>query len=256
MAYAQSQLFYRCFSTTSASELKSGRYYNGHPALSTTEPLNEFHKHRRRENTQPTALVSVTNHPVEAVHRALAKHYWFGEDPGTIWVVIIRVPGIQKHKGLHHAKKLAQESQLKDVDIFKNEYLFEWEIPLEYEKHRISAQTLLDQGIEGLLGLQNCASDFPRFAYLRGTLVGSILESDPYGAGRWIASLAQAFDTSTCIYQLASQILRSLLSGGYVNEDHQFVRLYASDMSDILDFSAISVIELGIRDQLDSYFGI
>ncbi|KAL4736248.1 hypothetical protein BDV11DRAFT_194294 [Aspergillus similis] len=186
MDHAQPQLFYRCFSTTSAGELRSGRYYDGHPTLSEMELLREFNKHQIRENTQPTALVSVTNRPLEAVNRALAKYYHYGEAPEAIWIAIIRIPGGENYNRPRHAKKLAQQSRLRNADVFKYEYLFEWEIPLEYVVHRVSVRALLDRDIEGLLGLQNCANGFPSFGYMQKTLVSNILDPHFCARGHWI----------------------------------------------------------------------
>lgn len=92
MDYAQDRYFYRCYSNRSAGQLRSGRYHDGHLPFTEKELLREFDIHRMRENKQPTALVSVTDRPFEALHRALAKHYYSYEDPGRSWIVIIRVP--------------------------------------------------------------------------------------------------------------------------------------------------------------------
>jgi hypothetical protein len=256
MDHARSQLFYRCYSTTSARQLRSRRYHDGHPPLSEADLLYGFDNNRIRESKNPTALVSVTNRLLEAVHRALEKYYYFDEAPGTVWIVIIRVPGGENNDGPHHARELALQWHHENADIFKYECLFEWEIPREYVEDHVSVKTLLKREIGWLLGLQNCAKGFPGFRDVQNMLVDIILESDPYSIGRWLGSLAQAFGARTCTYELAFQILRECLSGGYVDEANQFVRLCGSELCGILEFSDICDIELEIRDQLDFYLGI
>lgn len=186
MDSAQDQLFYRCYSNESAGQLRSGRHHSGHPALSERDLLYEFDIHRIRENRQPTALVSVTKRPLEALNRALAKYYHSYEDPGEIWIAIIQVPGSGKSYGLHHAQSLARQSNYHDVDVeaFKYEYVFEWEIPRVYVKHRVSVKTQSYRGIKRMIDLQYCAQGFPSFRETRTALVKEILESDPYYVGR------------------------------------------------------------------------
>ncbi|KAJ0422230.1 hypothetical protein BJY00DRAFT_280447 [Aspergillus carlsbadensis] len=256
MNHAQDQLFYRCYSDTSAGRLRSGEYYDGHPALTSGDLLVEFDRHRMLGNREPTALVSVTERPLEAVQRALAKYRINGEPPKTIWVVIIRVPGGKEYQKPHHARKLAKTLGLKDADVFNYEYLFEWEIPREYIEHTISVERLIYRKIEQLLGLHNLAYGFPGFRELQDTLLDCVLEPDLYGTGRWLGALAQAMCPRNSIYEVAFHILRSLPSGWRIYEHQQIVSFNLRGQAETLDFSDICVIELGIRDQLDSYFGI
>jgi hypothetical protein len=114
--------------SASAGQLRSGRYHDGHLPLTEKDLLREFDIHRMRENKQPTSLVSVTDRPFEALHRALANYYYSYEHLGRIWIVIIRVPDGGNNNGPHHARRLAQRRYL-DADTFKHEYVFEWEIP-------------------------------------------------------------------------------------------------------------------------------
>ncbi|CEL06332.1 hypothetical protein ASPCAL07438 [Aspergillus calidoustus] len=256
MDRAQVRTFYRCYSNASAGQLRSGRYHYGHPALSKADLLHEFENHRMRENREPTALVSVTSRPLEAMNRALAKYYHFEESPQTIWIIIVRVPVGENDNSPHHAQELALQRQHRDADAFKYEFLFEWEIPRRYVEHRISVKTLVGRGIGGLLGSQYCAMGFPNFRDMQNILLKDILESDTYGSGRWLGSLAHAFGARTCTYELASQLLQNCLSGGRVDESDQIVHFCRSRFSGSLEFSDICDIELGIRDQLESCFGI
>ena len=91
---------------------------------------------------------------------------------------------------------------------------------------------------------------------MQDTLVERVLESDPYITGRWLGTLAHAFGAKTCTFEFAFQILLNCFGNYYIDEDEQFVRLYRSESCGILEFSDICKIELGIRYQLDFYFGV
>jgi hypothetical protein len=198
-----------------------------------------------RENKQPTALVSVTDRPLEALHRALAEYYDTNKDPGSIWIVIIRVPDGGNHDGPHHARRLAQ--RYLDADAFKHEYLFEWEIPRRYVEHRVSVKTLLDRRIEKEIDL-----GFRDFRTTRNALIKEIRDSDDaYGTGRLLGSLAQAFGTGAYTYEIAFHTLYNCLSVGDVDEIQQYVHFDRVGLGRSLEFSAIRFIELGIQDQLD-----
>lgn len=174
MDSAQDRLFYRCYSNESAGQLRSGRHQGGHPALSEEDLLYKFDIHRIRENRQPTVLVSVTNRPLEALNRALAKYYHLYEDPGEIWIAIIQVPGSRKSYGLHHAQSLARQRKYPDVEAFKYEYVFEWEIPQVYVKHRVSVKTQICWGIKRMIA----AILRPRLPKLRSS-ANRLSQGDP-----------------------------------------------------------------------------
>lgn len=214
--------------------------------------LYEFDIHRIRGNRQPTALVSVTNRPLEVLNRALAKYYRSYEDTGKIWIVIIRLPDGRNSNGLHHAQGLAEEMEHPDAEALKYEYVFEWEIPQEHVAQRVSVKTLIDRGIERMIDPHYFANGVLSFGEMRNALVKEILDSDhPYGIGRWLGSLAQAFGAGAYTEEIAIQILQNCLSGGYVDEDHQYVYFCCADFCGGLGFSTICDIEFGIRDQLD-----
>lgn len=192
--------------------------------------------------------VSVTNRLLEAVCRTLKKYYFFDEPQGTVRIVIIRVPSCENNDGPHHAWELAPQWHHENADVYKYEYLFKWKTPRNYVEDHVSVKTLLKREIGWLLGLQSCAKGFPTFRDMQNMLVDNILESDPYSTGRWLGSLAQAFGSRTCTYELTFQILRECLSGGHVDEANQFVRLCVSKLCGIHEFCDICDIELGIHD--------
>ncbi|PKX99534.1 uncharacterized protein P174DRAFT_469446, partial [Aspergillus novofumigatus IBT 16806] len=99
--------------------------------------------HWDRVNRIPTALVSVSDRPIEALHHGLEKYYNLREDPGLIWIVIIFI--LDTDASYHHAKKLAQQLEnMEDPNVFKYEYIFKWEVPEQYVEHQVSLQILLD----------------------------------------------------------------------------------------------------------------
>ncbi|CRL27665.1 unnamed protein product [Penicillium camemberti] len=59
--------------------------------LSQGQLLREFSNHMIRRQKVPTALISVTIRPVEALYRALGKCY-APQHPEGIWIAIIFVP--------------------------------------------------------------------------------------------------------------------------------------------------------------------
>ncbi|KAJ6157271.1 hypothetical protein N7497_006156 [Penicillium chrysogenum] len=198
-----------------------------------------------RENKQRTALVSVTDRPLEALHRALAEYYDTNEDPGSIWIVIIRVPDAGNNDGPHYARRLAQ--RYLDADAFKHEYVFEWEIPQRYVEHCVCVKTLLDRRIETKIDL-----GFRDFRSTRNALIKEIQDSDDaYSTGPLLGSLAQAFGTGAYTYEIAFHTLYNCLSVGDVDEIQQYIHFGRVDLGRSLDFSAIRSIELGIQDQLD-----
>jgi hypothetical protein len=80
-------------------------------------------------NLIDTGTDSVSDRPIEALHRGLEKYYNLREDPGLIWIAIIFVPdtdATKKPTGYHYAKKLAQQVEnMEDPNVFEYEYIFE-----------------------------------------------------------------------------------------------------------------------------------
>ncbi|CAI7622660.1 unnamed protein product [Penicillium glandicola] len=102
------------------------------------------------KNKRHTALVSVTDRPIEALHRAFVKYNNLHDEADDIWIAIISVPVRGNDTSLyHHAEDLALDLEmgLEESRKFRHEYLFEWEIPDQYVKHMVSVETLLDRGL-------------------------------------------------------------------------------------------------------------
>jgi hypothetical protein len=87
----------------------------------------------------------VTGSFIDVLRRAFDKLYE-GEEPDQIWIVFISVPYKDKST-YHHAEHLARDIGHDTPRMFKNEYIFEWEIPEEYIVHKVSVQTLLERGL-------------------------------------------------------------------------------------------------------------
>jgi hypothetical protein len=221
--------------------------------LSEDDLLNEWDIHRFEKNRQRTALVSVTNRPLEALNRALKKYYNSHENPGTIWIVIIRVPDGRNSIRPHHVQRLAQrlaqrrDDPADDVVKYKYEYVFEWEIPQEYVVHCVSLRTLIHRGIERMLRLQYYPQGFPSFKKMRDDLLKNNILANPSGTEFWLCSLAQAFGARAYTYEIALRTLHNCLSGGYIDEDNQYVYFNWADFCGSLEFSDIRDIEIGIQ---------
>ncbi|KAG9228059.1 hypothetical protein BJ875DRAFT_490287 [Amylocarpus encephaloides] len=105
------------------------------------------------DNKIPTALVSTTKDIVRALKGAYDAHCIKGEDMMDVYLTIINIPGPGSERPdpdlrVHSAVQLARLMGLDEESqrLFKDEYLFEWEIPQRYVVHIVSLQTLHDRG--------------------------------------------------------------------------------------------------------------
>ncbi|KAF7956945.1 hypothetical protein EAE96_004269 [Botrytis aclada] len=141
-----SQLFYRVYSPKSAGGLVCGKANQGPSRPSYINADLEFANHKHIDNREPTALVSVTSSIIRALNLAFNKHYRDGEKAVGIRIAFIEVP--DGDTGVYHsAQEMAERCHERIPVLFKNEFLFEWEIPMEYVVHTVSVQTLFDRGL-------------------------------------------------------------------------------------------------------------
>jgi len=104
----------------------------------------EFELHRFLSNRIPTALVSTTKDIVRALKGAYDAHYIKDEDMEDVYLTIISIPspGSERPADLrvHSAVQLARAMGLDEESqrLFKDEYLFVWEIPQRYVVHMVS----------------------------------------------------------------------------------------------------------------------
>ncbi|KAJ5213372.1 hypothetical protein N7449_000541 [Penicillium cf. viridicatum] len=230
--------------------------------LSQRELLHEFSNHMIRRQRVPTALISVTVRPVEALYRALEKCYASQEDPEEIWIAIIFVPDDANTKP-HHARELAQQlMDNKDANAFRYEYLFEREIPRSYLEHNVSLKELIKRGLSDGMFL-DAERSFPgTLEEFRRVIMSAIL-LDAYDAGRWLGGISRAFGAGAPVYEIANKIFSDSLGNfRHIDQNHQYVNVYwANDQGDLefhggIEFGSICDIENGIRDKLDSWLDI
>ncbi|KAJ5969600.1 hypothetical protein N7501_005848 [Penicillium viridicatum] len=221
----------------------------------------------RQRQIVPTALISVTVCPVEALYRALEKYYASQEDPKDIeeiWIAIILVPD-DANTNPHHARELAQQLMgNEDANALKYsyEYLFERKIPMSYLKHNVSLKELTQRGLSHGMFLDAERSFPSTLEEFRKVIMSEIL-SDAYGAGRWLGGIARAFGVGAPVYEIANKIFSDSLGNfGHIDRNRQYVDVYwANDGEDLechggIEFGSICYIEDGINDELDSWLGI
>ncbi|KAB8232610.1 uncharacterized protein BDW43DRAFT_311995 [Aspergillus alliaceus] len=199
--------FYRCFSKRSAGALKCGQNRVGPPLLKP-ELLLQFERHSILENQKPTALVSVGDRLIEALHHAFVKYYNRHERAGDIWIAIIsNSAGGNETSPYHHAEKLAHElgKSPKDSRKFKHEYVFEWEIPDQYVEHMVSVETLLDRGLNLDSYLEG--DHLPDLRGFRSSMIDMFLGDDGLCVGRELGRMARCFGARAPVKEIANSIL-------------------------------------------------
>lgn len=257
--------FYRTFSdSSSAGALVSGKGKEDRQ-LSIHELLCEFKNHKkgaRKHNEEIcherlTALVSVTISFTDALRRAFDKLYG-GDKPEQIWIVFISVP--HKDKGTyHHAEYLARKIGQDKTDMFKDEYIFEWEIPEKYIAHKVSVQNLLGRGftMERYCECSNNKRQLPPAYLLRQDIAKRILDptNGGYDIGMSLAFVARCFGARAPVRDIAHRILSECTRIRYVNHHAQNVRVsYWHGHETTLDFEHFYWIERGIDEALFDFW--
>ena len=217
--------FYRCFSESSAGGLKCGLDYAG-PPLSKSHLLSDFEQHQISDPEIRTALVSVTDRPIEVLHRAFVKYYNLNERADDIWIVIVSVP-VEENGTLpcHRAEELALELGYSPGERrkFMHEYIFEWEIKDQYVEHTVSVETLLDRGLD----LDSCLQNdlLPNLRGFRGLMMDMILDHPlgGYSAGSKLGQMARCFGARAPVKEIANSLLTDCPSHISANEEMQTV---------------------------------
>jgi hypothetical protein len=231
------------------------------PPLSKSELLHQFDRHRIRTNKRPTALVSVSDRPIEALHRAFSIYYNDDEKASDIWIVIISVTVGDNHTSpYHHAEALAHKLGMSPTDSrkFEHEYLFEWEILGQYVEHMVSVETLLNRGLnlDSYLDDHGHLPDLRRFRCLMmEAFLGSPL--DGYYVGRELGHMARCFGARAPVKDIAHSILTDCPFWISVDGESQYVEWaieYDSDTNDysvkFVDFEHFYWISEGINETL------
>lgn len=243
----------RCFSKSSAGALICGLNHTG-PPLSKSELLSNFRQHSISYQKKPTALVSATDRPIEALHRAFMKYYHSDDEKHSIWIAIISVPvGEDGTLPCHHAKDLALELGYNpdDGDKFMHEYIFEWEIEHQYVEHMVSVETLLKRGLHLHAFLQD--DRLPSLREFRDLMINMIVEppADGYSVGRELGRIARCFGARAPVEEIAHSFLTDCPTGIFVDNDRQNVTWKRSGAEPVyIDLEHIYWISRGIDEAL------
>lgn len=112
------------------------------PDLTRPELLVNFRNHSILNNREPTALVSTSSRIIDTIARAF-RIIWENKrlGPDDVSIAIIESP---EHAGgqpprtqhtppvVHHAQALAEECGHESANLFKYEWIFEWQIPIQH----------------------------------------------------------------------------------------------------------------------------
>ena len=224
--------------------------------LSIHELLCEFKNHKNGAQKlyqeicpeRLTALVSVTI-SIDALRRAFNKLYG-GDKPEQIWIVFISVP--HKEKAIyHHAEYLAREIGQDKTNMFKDEYIFEWEVPEKYIVHKVSVQTLLERGfiMESYCEYSNNKRQLPSAYLLRQDIAKRILDpaNSGYDIGMSLGFVARWFGARAPVREIAHRILSECTRIRYA----QNVRVsYWHGHETTLDFEHFYWVERAIDEAL------
>ncbi|KAJ5562765.1 hypothetical protein N7461_001526 [Penicillium sp. DV-2018c] len=237
---------YRCFSESSAGTLRCGLNRTGTP-LSKWDLLFYFKQHMILDPEIRTALVSATDRPIEALHRAFVKYYNLNERAGDIWIAIISVPvGENDTLPYHHAVKLALELGYSPEERrkFMHEYIFEWEIEYQYVEHMVSVETLLDRGLDLDSYLQN--DRLPDLRGFRGLMIDMILDLplDGYSVGRELGRMARCFGARAPVKEIANSLLTDCPTWISVNEERQNVKWTITEGSNDGEYRIVSLEDI------------
>lgn len=253
--------FYRTFSDgCSVGGIVSGKGKQARH-LFIHELLCEFNSHKtgaRKLNEEfcherLTALVSVTISFIDALRRAFDKFYG-GHKREKIWIVFISVPHKDKAT-YHHAKHLAQELGLEEPNMFKDEYVFEWEVPEKYIVHKVSVHTLLSRGfsMERYCEFSNDMKQLPPAYLLRQIMAKRILNpaTGGYDIGMSLGFMARCFGARAPVRDIAYRILSECSRVRFVDHHAQSVRVsYWRGHETALDFEHFCWIDRGIDEAL------
>ncbi|KFY44824.1 hypothetical protein V495_03256 [Pseudogymnoascus sp. VKM F-4514 (FW-929)] len=268
---ANSRIFTRVYSPRSAGELVSGKGQEASfpytPLLGTTLE-EEFRNHAKIWNRNPTALVSFSDRIVDTVQRAFKTHYAFEKghekhvSKKDITIAFIAVPP-DTRRIYHSAKELAEACKehlgknydLLDPRIYSHEFVFEWAIPDNYPVHKVSLQTLVDRGIQGIQGhnfLQMSTKDE------RSYIAGNFQQQDPWDIGSTLGVFAQKFGVRAPIDWISHQLFKDCVKAKFENIKRQdIVRLYyRHGHTDIVDFQFVCDLEDGINTTLYDWFSL
>jgi hypothetical protein len=186
-----------------------------------------------------TALIAVTISFIDALRRAFDKLYG-GDKPDQIWIVFISVSHKDKAR-YHHSEYLAREIGQDETNMFKDEYIFEWEVPEKYIAHKVSVQTFLKRGLnmERYCEYSDSKRQLPLTYLLRQDIAKHILDlaNGGYDIGMSLGSTARCFGARASVCDIAQRILSECTQFCYANHNAQNVHVsYWYGYKTTLDF--------------------
>jgi hypothetical protein len=139
--------------------------------------------------------------------------------------------------------------------MFKNEYIFVWEIPEKYIIHKVSVQTLLEHGLntKRYSGYFNGIRQLPSAFLLRQEIAEQILDpsNSGYDIGLTLGFMAQHFGARAVVCDIAHRILFECIRILYIDHDAQYVHvLYGNNRKIIVDFEHFYWIDKGVDEAL------
>ncbi|KAM0797760.1 hypothetical protein BDR22DRAFT_862258 [Usnea florida] len=250
---ADSEIYTRAYSKSSAGQLFSAKGPNGDP-LSYTALLEEFRNHAKIENREPTALVSASDRIVDTLKRAFNKHYEHGESSVEIWIAFIEVPPTMNETvtRIHSAKELAEKCEHPEPNFFSHEVVFEWAIPERYVLHKVSLQTLMERELLQTLVKRELPEHWflqPTTAEVRCYIARLLQRDDPWDIGVTLGSFARKFGARAPLNWISHQLFYDCVWAKIVDDD--VVRLkYAHGHTGVVDFPFFCELDDGIDTTL------
>ncbi|KAG9688127.1 hypothetical protein KCV03_g9990, partial [Aureobasidium melanogenum] len=208
-------VLYRCWSTKSASDLRSSKVHNGVRPHHFTRAglLQEFQQHRNLYSPTPTAFVSTTSNFLRALHIAYKK-MWLGEDEQDIMIAFFTTRADARTK-IYPAQGFAIESgsSEKEVKYFENEYVFLWKVPDDNVIHIVSMDLVIRRGF-ALPGTRT-GQLFPGLSELRSAMKDYGDQLSPFERGYLCGTAACMFGIRAPIYDIAYDMSRWARAGAY-----------------------------------------
>ncbi|KAH0360785.1 hypothetical protein KCU65_g9176, partial [Aureobasidium melanogenum] len=199
-------VLYRCWSTKSASDSRSGKVRRGVRPHDFTqaELLQEFQQHRNLYSRTPTAFVSTTSNFLRALHIAYKK-MWLGEDKQDIMIAFF-TNKTDAQTRIYPAKDFAIESgsSEEEANQFKNEYIFLWEVPDDNVIHVVSLDLVIARGF-ALPGL-HVGRPLPSSSDLRRAIVDHGNQLSLFERGYLCGTAACMFGVRAPVYNIALDV--------------------------------------------------
>lgn len=212
-------VLHRCWSTKSASDLRSSKVHNGVRPHHFTRAglLQEFQQHRNLYGRTPTAFVSTTSNFLRALHIAFKK-MWLGEDERDIMIAFFTTQADAQTK-IYPARDFAIESESSEEEIknFQNEYILLWEVPDDNVIHIISMDLVIARGF-ALPGL-HVGRPLPSSSDLRRAIIDHGNQLSLFERGYLCGTAACMFGIRAPIYNIASEMSRCVCQG--VDDDER-----------------------------------